>query len=191
MRSKAVTRRYATRSRARALSRRIGRCRKSTENALSRDDGGTMFKAPWRALSALALLTAIGCGDDGGSEPEGSISVSGSPTTLSVPQGGTGTVTVTLTRGGGFAEPVNVTVEGLPTGVTASVAPTSLTGTTTQAVVTVTVANSVAAGTYTATIRASAAGIGAATTTFALTVTAQGTYTLTATAASAVQGASG
>jgi len=150
-----------------------------------------MFKAPWRALSALALLTAIGCGDDGGSEPEGSISVSGSPTTLSVPQGGTGTVTVTLTRGGGFAEPVNVTVEGLPTGVTASVAPTSLTGTTTQAVVTVTVANSVAAGTYTATIRASAAGIGAATTTFALTVTAQGTYTLTATAASAVQGASG
>jgi uncharacterized membrane protein len=150
-----------------------------------------MFKVPWRAVSALALLTAIGCGDDGGSEPEGSISVSGSPTTLSVPQGGSGTVTVTLTRGGGFGEPVNVTVEGLPSGVTASVAPTSLTGTTTQAVLTVTVTNSVAAGSYTATIRASAAGIGAATTTFVLTVTAQAAYTLTATAASAVPGASG
>ena len=150
-----------------------------------------MFKAPWRAVTALALLTAIGCGDDGGSEPEGSISVSGSPSTLSVPQGSSGTVTVTLTRGGGFAEPVTVTVEGLPTGVTASVTPTSLTGTATQAVLTVTVLNSVAAGTYTATIRASAPGIGAATTTFALTVTAQANYTLTATAASVVQGASG
>jgi hypothetical protein len=150
-----------------------------------------MFKAPWRALSALALLTAIGCGDDGGSEPEGSISVSALPTALSIPQGGSGTVTVTLTRGGGFAEPVDVTVEGLPAGVTASVAPTSLTGTTTQAVVTVTVGNSVAALTYTSTIRASAAGIGAATTTYALTVTAQANYTLAATAASVVQGASG
>jgi hypothetical protein len=150
-----------------------------------------MFKAPWRALTALALLTAIGCGDDGGSEPEGSISVSASPSTLSVPQGSSGTVTVTLTRGGGFAEPVTVTVEGLPTGVTASVAPASLTGTATQAVLTVTVLNSVAVGTYTATVRASAPGIGAATTTFALTVTAQANYTLTATPASVVQGASG
>ena len=153
--------------------------------------GGKMFKAPWRALSALALLTAIGCGDDGGTEPEGSISISASPTTLSVAQGGTGTVNVALTRGGGFAAPVNVTVEGLPTGVTASVNPTSLTGTTTQAVVTVTVANSVAPGTYPATIRASATGIGAATAQYTLTVTAAGSYTMTATAASIAAGASG
>jgi hypothetical protein len=144
-------------------------------------------------MSALALIAAIGCGDDGGTEPEGSISVSVSPTSLSVPQGGTGTVTATLTRGGGFAEAVNVTVEGLPTGVTASANPAQLTGAVTQAVVTVNVGSAVAPGNYTATIRASAAGIGAATTTYALTVTAApvANYTLSATAASAVQGASG
>ena len=152
-----------------------------------------MIKAPWRALSALALIAAIGCGDDDGTEPEGSISVSASPSTLTVQQGASGTVTVTLTRGGGFSEPVNVTVEGLPTGATATVSPSSLTGTTTQAVVTVTVANSVAAGNYPVTIRASAAGIGAATAQYTLTVTAAPTanYALSATAASVAQGGSG
>ena len=153
-----------------------------------------MIKAPWRVFSALALLTAIACGDDdNGTEPEGSISVSASPTTLTVQQGASGTVNVTLTRGGGFAAPVTVTVEGLPAGVTASVNPTSLTGTTTSAVVTVNVASTVPAGNYPVTVRGSATGIGAATAQYTLTVTAAPTanYTLSATAASAAQGGSG
>ena len=112
-----------------------------------------MIKAPWRALTALALLAAIGCGDDG-TEPEGSISVSASPTSLTLPQGGTGTVTVTVTRGGGFDDAVSVSVEGVPTGVTASVSPGSLTGTTTQAVVTVTVGSTVPPASYPITVRA-------------------------------------
>ena len=152
-----------------------------------------MIKAPWRALTALVLLAAIGCGDDGGSEPEGSISVSASPTSLTLAQGSSGTVTVTLTRGGGFAEAVTVTVEGVPAGVTASVSPASLTGTTTQATVTVNVASTVPAGSYPITVRASAAGIGAATTQYTLVVTAApvSSYTLSAAAASVAQGASG
>ena len=152
-----------------------------------------MIKASWRALSALALLAAIGCGEDSGSDPEGSISVTVSPTLLSVPQGGTGTVTVTLTRGGGFEEVVNVSVEGRPAGVTATVNPESLTGGTTQAIVTVNVAGTVAIGSYPITIRASAGGIGAATTQYTLDVTAPPTpgFTLTATAASVAAGGSG
>jgi hypothetical protein len=152
-----------------------------------------MIKARWRALTTLALLAAIGCGDDGGSEPEGSISVSASPPSLTLSQGGTGTVTVTLTRGGGFEEAVTVSVEGVPSGVTASVSPGSLTGETTQATVTVTVGNSVAEGSYPITVRASAGGIGAATTQYTLVVTAApvSSYTLTATAASAAPGGSG
>ena len=151
-----------------------------------------MIKAPRRALTALALLAAIGCGDDGGSEPEGSISVSASPSSLTLPQGGTGTVTVTLSRGGGFDEAVTVSVEGVPSGVTASVSPASLSGTTTQATVTVNVGNTVATGSYPITVRASAAGIGAATAQYTLVVTAApASYTLTATAASAGAGGSG
>ena len=131
-----------------------------------------MLKSPRRLLTAIALLTAIGCGDDDGSGPTGTITVSASPTALSVQQGGTGTVIVSLVRGGGFDEAVNVSVSGLPSGVTASVSPTQLTGNTTQATVTVNVASTVAAGSYPATITASAAGVGSATATYTLTVTA-------------------
>ena len=152
-----------------------------------------MFKAPWRMASTLALLAAVGCGDDDGSGPTGTISVSASPTALTVQQGTSGTVTVTLTRGGGFSAPVTVTVEGLPSGVTASVSPTQLTGTTTSATVTVNVASTVAAGTYPATVRASATGVGAATATYTLTVTAAPDYALSATPAaiSVAQGGTG
>jgi hypothetical protein len=152
-----------------------------------------MFKTPGRLLTAIALLTAIGCGDDGGSEPDGTIQVSASPNTLTLPQGGSGTVTVTLVRGGGFDDPVNVAVSGLPTGVTTSVSPAQLTGSTSQATVTVNVANTVAAGTYTATITASAAGVGNATATYTLTVTALPTFSLSANpaAVSIGQGGSG
>src|SRR5512145_2906167 len=109
--------------------------------------GGKMWKSPRRALTAIAVLTAIGCGGgDDGNGPTGSISLTANPTTLTLPQGGSGTVTVTLVRGGGFADPVNVAVTGLPGGVTLSVTPAQLTGATTQATVTVNVGNAVPAG---------------------------------------------
>ena len=47
-------------------------------------------------------------------------SVSVSPASLILEQGTSGTVTVTLTRGGGFADPVTVTVSGLPSGIATS-----------------------------------------------------------------------
>lgn len=132
-----------------------------------------MSKSPGRVMSVIALLTAIGCGGgDDGQGPTGSISLTASPSALTVQQGGTGTVTVTLVRGGGFADPVNVSVTGLPSGVTLSVLPAQLTGQTTQAVVTVNVASTVPAGTYTATVSGTATGVGTATVTYTLTVTA-------------------
>ena len=137
-----------------------------------------MLTTARRVVGAIAVLTAIGCGDDDGNGPTGSISLAATPTALTLDPGTSGTVSVTLTRGGGFADPVTVAVEGLPTGVTATVSPTQLTGAATQATVTVTVAAAVAAGTYTATVRGSAAGVGNATTQYTLTVTAQPNYTL-------------
>ena len=136
-----------------------------------------------RVVSAFALLATIACGDDDGSGPTGSIAITASPTSLTLAQGATGTVTVSLTRGGGFSEAVSVTVEGMPAGVTATVAPAQLTGTTTSATVTVNVASTVPAGTYPITVRASATGIGAATATYSLIVTATGNFTVSATPA--------
>ena len=151
-----------------------------------------MWKSPRRALTAIAILTAIGCGgDDDGNGPTGSISLTASPSTLTLAQGASGTVTVTLVRGGGFADPVNVAVTGLPSGVTLSVTPAQLTGTTTQATVTVNVGSTVPAGTYTATVTATATGIGSATANYTLTVTATPNYALTATPAAVTIGQGG
>jgi len=155
-----------------------------------------MWKSHRRAFAVIAILTAIGCaGGDDGSGPTGSISLTASPSALTLLQGASGTVTVTLVRGGGFVDPVNVAVSGLPAGVTLSVTPVQLTGATTQATVTVNVANTVPAGTYTATVTATATGIGSATASYTLTVTAPvtPTFVLTATPAalSLAQGSSG
>ncbi len=143
-----------------------------------------MLRSSGRALFAVVVGAVLGCGGGGdGSGPAKTISVTAAPPSLTVQQGGNGTVTVTLVRGGGFDGAVNVTVDGLPTGVTLSVSPTQLTGTTTSATVTVNVAASVAPGTYTATVHASATGVGSVTTSYTLTVTAIPNYALTATPA--------
>ena len=99
--------------------------------------------------------------------------ISLSATSISVQQGATGTSTVTLARSGGFTGAANLTVTGLPAGVTASFSPASVTGTTST--LTLNVAASVAAGSYTGTITAAGTGVANATGTFGLTVTTAGT----------------
>lgn len=136
----------------------------------------------WSAVAAALAVAACSGGSDS-SGPAPSIQVTASPTALTVQQGQSGTVAVSLTRGGGFSAAVNVSVDGLPAGVTVGVTPTQLTGAVTTATVTVTVAASVAPGTYTATIHASAAGVGEATATYTLTVTGIPNYALSATPA--------
>ncbi len=120
-----------------------------------------------------AAVVAAACGSsEGPSGGEGTISIGATPASLSVVQGGSGSVTASITRGGGFTGTVNVVTEGAPTGVTAVVSNVVTTGTTTSGTVTVTVAASVTPGNYTLTIRASGSGVSDATTTFTLTVTA-------------------
>lgn len=130
----------------------------------------------WRgatiAMLAGALASCNGDDDGGTTGPTGSIQLAVSPASLSVQQGTSGTVTVTLTRGGGFSGTVAVAFEGLPAGLTATSVPATLSGTTTSATVTVTASASVTPATYTATVRATATGVGDATTTFAVEVTA-------------------
>jgi uncharacterized membrane protein len=91
------------------------------------------------------------------------------PATLELAAGGTATSNVAITRTGGFADAVNLTVENLPTGVTAAFDNAAPTGD--AAVLTLTADAAAAAGTSTITV--SGAGTpGTKTADIALTITA-------------------
>jgi uncharacterized membrane protein len=92
-----------------------------------------------------------------------------SPTTLSVVQDASGTSTATITRSGGFAGTVDLSVTGAPSGMTVTMTPSSVTGTT--ATITVTPGATVAPGNYTLTIQGTGAGVTAKTATIVVTVT--------------------
>jgi hypothetical protein len=92
------------------------------------------------------------------------------PDAVSVLQGGSGTVAVTLTRGDGFTVPVNLTVTDLPTGVAAVVSNVQSTGSIATATLTLNVSGSTFPRDYTLTVHASGTGVTEATKAFALTV---------------------
>lgn len=163
-----------------------------------------------RQLAALAvmpctLLTAA-CGgnnDDVGTEPQTpSFSLSVTPVTLSVQAGatptavapvadrgfsaqlaaaGTGTLDVAISRAGGFNGSVAVTVQGLPTGVTASAL--TIGGNSVIGTITITASATAGAGTSTLTVRATGTGVTEQTRTVQLTITAAASFTLSLTPA--------
>lgn len=134
-------------------------------------------------LALLPLWTACG-GSDGsggggnGTDPTPSISITVTPGSLTLEQGQAGTLAVTLTRSGGFTGSVTLSVEGLPSGVTATAG--SIAAGASQAQVDLSAAAAAALGNATVTIRAAASGVTAATATVSLTVEAMpvGTFQL-------------
>jgi hypothetical protein len=121
---------------------------------------------------ALAVLLALGCSDDDSTDTTGAYSLAVNPAVLTLPQGGTGAVTVTLTRIGGFGGPVTLAVSGLPAGITTTITPPQLTGNVSSAVIDVAVAGTVAVGNHIATVTATAQGVGQVTLAFTVSVTA-------------------
>jgi hypothetical protein len=111
--------------------------------------------------------------------------LSANPTTVSVPQGGTNTSTITVNPSNGFAGSVSLAASGLPGGVTASFSPTSATPTT-SSVLTLTAASSAATGGPTTVTVTGTSGALTQTTTVGVTVTvsAPASYSLSAGAAS-------
>jgi hypothetical protein len=136
----------------------------------------------WR-VALVGVLAVSACKKDS-TAPDpgggGSISISLSASSLSLEQGDDGTVTATVGRSGGFSGAVSVSVEGAPTGVTATASPPSVAAGSTASTISVSVGGSVAAGSYSLTVRASATDVSDATTTLALTVTevSAGSFTL-------------
>lgn len=124
-------------------------------------------------LSQIALLA--GCGSDTPTPPTDTpaMSISVSQSALSIVPGATGSVTVNLTRTGGFTGAVSVAAEGLPTGVT--VAPGTIAAGQTSATMSFVSTAATAAGASSVTLRASGTGIAPATATVALTMTAAAT----------------
>jgi hypothetical protein len=134
----------------------------------------------WRTFAILvAAGAAAACGgggdDDTGTNPTPAIGISVTPTSLSLAQGANGTVTATVSRSGGFAGNIDLSLEGAPTGVTGSFTPSSVTGSFTTSTLTVTAAASTAPGNYNLTVRAKGTGVTDQTAAVALTVTAAAT----------------
>ena len=123
------------------------------------------------AVLVTALTLACGDGDNEPSGNRGSIQLTLNPTTLSLPQGSSGSITASLARSGGFTGVVTLAVSGLPAGVTTTIEPAQLSASTTTATVTVTTTAAVAPANYTATVTATGQGVTSATATHQLTVT--------------------
>jgi hypothetical protein len=91
-----------------------------------------------------------------------------SPTSLTVPQGSSGTTTVTITKTAPFTGAVALSATGLPSGVTAAFDPSSVTGGTST--LTLTASGSAATGSHTITVRGAGTGVSDQSATLALTV---------------------
>lgn len=136
---------------------------------------GSVLCAHLKRITALVVVALmVACGSDSPSDPDPggnpSISITLGTATLVLQQGENSTVRVTLTRSGGFSGGVTVSLEGLPTGVTAPSA--QIASGQTTADLAVTVAAGAAVGAVQATVRAVGTGVAAATATLNLEVTA-------------------
>jgi kumamolisin len=118
----------------------------------------------WGSPNGAALINALL-----GTVPTPGFSLSASPASVTVAQGGSGTSTITSSVTGGFNAAVSLSATGQPTGVTVGFNPTSITGNGTSTM-TMTVAASTVAGTYSITVTGTS-GSTTETTTVSLTVT--------------------
>jgi pseudomonalisin len=141
----------------------------------------------FNAGSGYDLATGLGSPDANllvnhwGDAASINFSLSPSVPSLSITQGSSGTVNITLTATSGFSAPVTLSAGGTPSGVTVKFSSTTLT-TSAPVTATITVAATAAAGNSTITVIGSGAGL-TRSATVALTVTPP-TFSLSANAAS-------
>jgi len=123
-----------------------------------------------RIMLPTLLVFLAACSDDDFAAGGAMIELSVNPGTISVARGSSGTVNVILLRSVGFTNPVALSVAGLPTGITATIAPDELVGALATSVITTTVGNAVPTGNYPATVKATSSGVGEATVVFQISV---------------------
>lgn len=104
------------------------------------------------------------------------IALSITPDSVSIQQGATGNSLVRVTRGGGFAGAVTLTVAGLPDSITATIGSQSLAGDTTT--LAFAAAGNVAPGAYAAVVTGAATGVTSVSDTVTVTVTPRPSFAL-------------
>jgi len=117
--------------------------------------------------------------------PTPSFTLSASPASLSVAQGGSGTSTISVTDVGGFTGSVALAASGLPSGVTAAFATNPATG---ASVLTLTASNTTTTGAATITITGTSGALTAAAS-VALTITAEPSFIFSGPAITVAPGA--
>jgi subtilase family serine protease len=119
----------------------------------------------WGSPNGANLINTLA----GGSTTQPGFTLSASPASVSIAQGGSGSSTITSSVFGGFNSAVALTSSGAPSGVTIGFSPSSITGTGTSSM-SITVASTTTAGTYPITVTGTS-GSTVETTTVSLTVT--------------------
>lgn len=136
----------------------------------------SLLRSGMLVLSAVAVVS---CGEAGLPDPDSSrIVFSLSPASASVEQGGTATVTATLTREGVFTGPVVLSVADVPGGMRAEVSAVQTAGAVATATITVTVDAAALPGTYELRLTGSSDGVRDGAATYMLTVMAPPGYSL-------------
>lgn len=152
-----------------------------------------LLPAAVAALLALGSCTGDSPSDPNDPDPTPSISITLGSSTLTLQQGDDGTVQVTVSRAGGYTGAVSVSVDGLPSGVTASSG--QIASGSNSTTLDIAAAAGAAVGSASATVRATGAGVAAATAGLSIQVTAAPTggfaLSLDPASLSLQQGASG
>ena len=127
-------------------------------------------------VAVVAALMVTSCSGNDVVDPGPAINIGLSPGTLSVTQGATTAVNLSLTRSGGFTGDVSIVIEGMPSGILSTVAPPSLDPAVSSAVITFRSSSIAAPGVYTVTVRATGTGVMAATASLSVTVVAASSF---------------
>ncbi len=145
--------------------------------------------------AVLLTLLSLACGGGGGDSTQPPSNPGTLALTVPVPiatltPGGTGSLVLVIIRGGGFTGPVNVSVTGLPSGVSGTFLPSPIDAASSTTTLTLTASATAAAASATVTITASGSGVTTQTTNAQVIVT-QPSITLGVTALSVGAGTSG
>jgi hypothetical protein len=135
------------------------------------------------SLLAMIAVAAAACSGidkllEGGDVPNGRVSLSLQPTTISVPLDGEVTLTLTVSRSGEFRGAVALSLQNAPAGISAAFGPPTTTGQVSTVAVTVTVAPGASLGSHSITIRGDASPLPHAIALLQLTVTQPPFYAL-------------
>ena len=144
----------------------IGDICNASQGTVTGGDGVTYtVQNEWSNQSNACIATRTTAGND--------FSVSATPASVSIAQGGSGSSTIKTTIVSGSAQTVALSVTGAPAGVTATLSPTSVSAGQ-SATLSISSTSSAAAGNYTLTVKGTATS-GSHTATVALTITSGGT----------------